>query len=226
MSCQQIFKVTSIYELRLSLFYIWLHLNGFVKLWGMQSLRQVIWGSINPWLLAGRERNWLNIPERLVCNTIGVSRNKLKFTSSSICQGHTQTCLSWLLFLDPNEGEDCLFLDVVVPGGVDQSSERKPVMVWIHGGSYLTGYRQQYIPTPLAVRGDVIVVTINYRLGIFGFLYSGQGKLYRQRISYTLHLLHNECIFRGGTMQPTTWQKQCDCYCRRLRWIYKVEGVS
>lgn len=66
--------------------------------------------------------------------------------------------------------EDCLFLDVVVPGGVSQSNGGKPVMVWIHGGGYFFGHRMQYIPAVLAAHGDVIVVTINYRVGIFGFL--------------------------------------------------------
>ena len=72
--------------------------------------------------------------------------------------------------------EDCLFLDVVVPGGAS-SDGKKPVMVWIHGGGYLYGHRMQYIPAVLATHGDVIVVTINYRLGIFGFLSDRRGIL-------------------------------------------------
>ena len=72
--------------------------------------------------------------------------------------------------------EDCLFLDVIVPGGVNHSETGKAVMVWIHGGGYLSGHRLQYPATPLAVRGDVIVVTINYRLGILGFLSNGTGE--------------------------------------------------
>ena len=71
--------------------------------------------------------------------------------------------------------EDCLFLDLVVPGGVGQSNSRMPVMVYIHGGAYIAGSRLDLIPTPLAVHGDVIVATINYRLGIFGFLFNGPG---------------------------------------------------
>lgn len=72
--------------------------------------------------------------------------------------------------------EDCLFLDIYIPRGVDQSSN-KPVMVWIHGGSYVLGHRMQYPAAGLAVHGDVIVVTINYRLGVFGFLSDGPGKI-------------------------------------------------
>ena len=50
-----------------------------------------------------------------------------------------------------------------------------PVMVYIHGGGYSAGSRLELIPTPLAVHGDIIVATINYRLGIFGFLFNGLG---------------------------------------------------
>ncbi len=67
------------------------------------------------------------------------------------------------------QGEDCLFLNVWTPAC---DGARRPVMVWIHGGAFVTGagsvgtYNGKY----LAARGDVVVVTINYRLGVFGFL--------------------------------------------------------
>ena len=70
--------------------------------------------------------------------------------------------------------EDCLFLDITVPGGVD-ASIKKPVMVWIHGGSYLTGTKNFYPGASLAKHGDVIIVAINYRLDILGFLSDGPG---------------------------------------------------
>lgn len=65
--------------------------------------------------------------------------------------------------------EDCLYLNVWT--AAKASRERRPVMVWIHGGGYTRGsgatptYNGEY----LASKG-VVVVTINYRLGIFGFL--------------------------------------------------------
>lgn len=64
--------------------------------------------------------------------------------------------------------EDCLTLNVWTPG-LDGA---RPVMVWVHGGAFVAGsgasaiYRGEH----LARRGDVVVVTINYRLGILGFL--------------------------------------------------------
>ncbi|MGI5940010.1 MAG: carboxylesterase/lipase family protein [Thermoleophilia bacterium] len=65
--------------------------------------------------------------------------------------------------------EDCLYLNVWSPAKA--STERLPVMVWIHGGSFETGAGSMavYDATTLAGRG-VVVVTINYRLGPLGFL--------------------------------------------------------
>lgn len=62
--------------------------------------------------------------------------------------------------------EDCLFLNVYTPS----EGEDLPVMVWIHGGAFITGSGgSSYEPSRL-VAEDVIVVTMNYRLGILGFM--------------------------------------------------------
>ncbi|KAL2796165.1 Carboxylesterase [Aspergillus keveii] len=75
--------------------------------------------------------------------------------------------------------EDCLFLDIYVPGNALRKRKSKvPVVVWIHGGAYVSGSKDQavksgyYNGTSLIKRADddLIVVTINYRLGAFGFL--------------------------------------------------------
>jgi para-nitrobenzyl esterase len=64
--------------------------------------------------------------------------------------------------------EDCLTLNVWTPG----LTGRRPVIVWLHGGAFLKGAGSQalYDGATLARRGDVVVVTANYRLGVFGFL--------------------------------------------------------
>jgi len=69
----------------------------------------------------------------------------------------------------PEQSEDCLTLNVWTPG-LDE--RRRPVMVWIHGGGFTsgTGSAPLYEGTALAEVGDVVVVTINYRLGALGFL--------------------------------------------------------
>jgi para-nitrobenzyl esterase len=72
-------------------------------------------------------------------------------------------------FTDPNFSEDCLYLNIWTPS---LSKDKKlPVMVWIHGGSNKAGwsYEPNYIGTKLAQQGQVIVVSIAYRLGVFGF---------------------------------------------------------
>ena len=63
--------------------------------------------------------------------------------------------------------EDCLTLNVWTP---PPSDEPRPVMVWIHGGSFINGSGDIYNARELASRGDIVVVTINYRLGALGFL--------------------------------------------------------
>jgi para-nitrobenzyl esterase len=73
------------------------------------------------------------------------------------------------------QSEDCLYLNVYAPAGASASGP-KPVMVWIHGGAFVIGSGAQsiYDARRLARRGDVVVVTVNYRLGAFGFLDLGQ----------------------------------------------------
>ena len=69
----------------------------------------------------------------------------------------------------PETSEDCLYLNVFTPG----TTGKRPVLVWIHGGGNITGAGSQrlYDGSELVRRGDVVIVTLNYRLGIFGFLH-------------------------------------------------------
>ncbi|MBB3753460.1 para-nitrobenzyl esterase [Mycolicibacterium sp. BK634] len=66
-------------------------------------------------------------------------------------------------------GEDCLNLNVWTPDGASRTHQ-KPVMVWIHGGGFLNGSADIYDARWLATQGDIVVVTVNYRLGTLGFL--------------------------------------------------------
>jgi para-nitrobenzyl esterase len=70
--------------------------------------------------------------------------------------------------LGARQDEDCLTLNIWAPPGADA----KPVMVWLHGGAYVLGSASQpvYDGSRLAGSGDVVVVTVNYRVGAFGFL--------------------------------------------------------
>lgn len=71
--------------------------------------------------------------------------------------------------------EDCLYLNVTVPAA-KRAAKKRPVLVWMHGGAFLGGSGSDYSAERLAVQGDAIVVTVNYRLGIFGYFgHSGLG---------------------------------------------------
>ncbi|MEV4123206.1 carboxylesterase/lipase family protein [Micromonospora sp. NPDC049645] len=68
----------------------------------------------------------------------------------------------------PSESEDCLYLNVTTPRSVARTP--RPVLVWLHGGDFRFGSGDAYGGQRLAAGGDVVVVTVNYRLGALGFL--------------------------------------------------------
>ncbi|MET7451646.1 carboxylesterase family protein [Streptomyces sp. NPDC005574] len=65
--------------------------------------------------------------------------------------------------------EDCLYLNVTAPD-TTRPHHPEPVVVWVHGGGFTSGTGSSYDAHRLATRGDVVVVTLNYRLGALGFL--------------------------------------------------------
>jgi para-nitrobenzyl esterase len=69
--------------------------------------------------------------------------------------------------------EDCLHLNIFAPLG---EAEPRPVIVWVHGGGFVQGAASDTVcdGTRLARSNDVVVVTLNYRLGALGWLYLGQ----------------------------------------------------
>ncbi|XP_068818431.1 neuroligin-4, X-linked isoform X1 [Capricornis sumatraensis] len=103
--------------------------------------------------------------------------------------------LDTLMTYVQDQNEDCLYLNIYVPTedganskknadditsndrGEDEDihdqNSKKPVMVYIHGGSYMEGTGNMIDGSILASYGNVIVITINYRLGILGFLSTG-----------------------------------------------------
>jgi len=94
----------------------------------------------------------------------------LETTAYSACayQGYSEL-EEWIGKPGP-ESEDCLFLNIWTPA-TDEG--KRPVMVWIHGGAFVIGTANDpmYDGAALAQRGDVVIVSINYRLGFFGFPY-------------------------------------------------------
>ncbi|XP_003793085.1 neuroligin-4, X-linked isoform X2 [Otolemur garnettii] len=83
--------------------------------------------------------------------------------------------LDTLMTYVQDQNEDCLYLNIYVPteDDIHEQNSKKPVMVYIHGGSYMEGTGNMIDGSILASYGNVIVITINYRLGILGFLSTG-----------------------------------------------------
>uniref|UniRef100_A0ABM0GKF6 Liver carboxylesterase 2-like n=1 Tax=Saccoglossus kowalevskii TaxID=10224 RepID=A0ABM0GKF6_SACKO len=80
-----------------------------------------------------------------------------------------------LIPIDKIQDEDCLHLNVFVP---KTQSGIKSVMMWIHGGGFVMGSgTEMYDATILSALNDVIVVTINYRLGVFGLFSTGDDEV-------------------------------------------------
>ena len=73
---------------------------------------------------------------------------------------------------DVGQSEDCLVLNVWTPAVDDQ---KRPVMVWFHGGGFAVfdGSAPVYDSPKMVKRGDVVVVTVNHRLNLFGYMYLG-----------------------------------------------------
>src|SRR6185295_15863847 len=66
----------------------------------------------------------------------------------------------------PNSNEDCLYLNVFT----SDTKAKLPVLVWFHGGGYFDGASNDYDAAKLVTRGKLVVVTMNYRLNLFGFM--------------------------------------------------------
>ena len=112
--------------------------------------------------------------------------------------------------------EDCLYLNVHVPRGVDRPM---PVMVFLHGGGFGQGDSGLYDPRPVSGRGDVIVVTANYRLGALGFLHrpglggrwAGNFGLADQQAALRW-VRRNIAAFGGDESNVTLWGESAGAY--------------
>jgi para-nitrobenzyl esterase len=76
---------------------------------------------------------------------------------------------------EASDDEDCLFLNVAVPKvagpkAAEQGRKPLPVLVWLHGGAFVGGSGTLYPLDYLARRGQMVVVSVNYRLGALGFM--------------------------------------------------------
>jgi len=72
---------------------------------------------------------------------------------------------------EASNNEDCLYLNVTAPyAGKPEPGRKRAVIVWLHGGAFVGGSSALYPLDTMAKSGDVVVVSMNYRLGAFGFM--------------------------------------------------------
>ena len=113
---------------------------------------------------------------------------------------HGNTCPS-----SSGGNEDCLFLNVYTANIIG----RRPVMVWIHGGSFNGGSGNSgNFPPDLYVPEDVVFVTLNYRLGVLGFLSTGDrfapGNYAMKDMILALKWVRNNILNFGGDPDNVT----------------------
>jgi para-nitrobenzyl esterase len=75
-------------------------------------------------------------------------------------------CAQPAYFGQGSTSEDCLYLNVTTPRG---HGRLRPVMVWLHGGAFALGGSDEFSALRLSTGADAVIVTVNYRLGVFGF---------------------------------------------------------
>ncbi|XP_024081737.1 neuroligin-4, Y-linked-like [Cimex lectularius] len=104
-----------------------------------------------------------------------------------------------------NQSEDCLYLNIYAPAGGSRENRRYPVLVYVHGESYQWSTGNVFDGTVLASYGGLVVVTINYRLGILGFLNANTDPYLRSPSNYglmdqiaALHWLQENIVYFGG----------------------------
>jgi para-nitrobenzyl esterase len=104
---------------------------------------------------------------------------------------------------EPVQSEDCLTLNVWTP---EPSGPPRPVLVFLHGGGFLTGSGglDWYDGAELARRGGLVVVTANYRLGALGFLYLDKGNLGLRDQIQALHWVRDNIAAFGGDPDAVT----------------------
>ncbi|GBM95017.1 Acetylcholinesterase-1 [Araneus ventricosus] len=118
------------------------------------------------------------------------------------CRQYTETPFPWY-FNDPYKSEDCLYLNTWAPADASPGNP-KPVMVFMHSGNWKFGSSSidYYSGVPLAALNGIVVVTFNYRLGVFGFLSSNTddapGNAGLWDIKELLEWVHKYIIYFGG----------------------------
>lgn len=111
---------------------------------------------------------------------------------------------------EASNNEDCLYLNVTVPFVQETVAVKRPVIVWIHGGGFVGGSSSLYRLDHLAKEAGAVVVSINYRLGVLGFMphpgfdadHNGAYALEDQRLA--MHWVRRNIAAFGGDPENIT----------------------
>ncbi|XP_031785231.1 neuroligin-4, Y-linked isoform X2 [Nasonia vitripennis] len=116
-----------------------------------------------------------------------------------------------------NQSEDCLYLNIYAPAmGMSEGGRKHPVLVFIHGESYEWGSGNTYDGSVLASYTDQIVITLNYRLGVLGFLNANVSPHTKARVANyglmdqiaALHWVQQNIEYFGGDPSNVTLMGQ------------------
>ncbi|WAQ93598.1 EST2E-like protein [Mya arenaria] len=124
-----------------------------------------------------------------------------------------------------SDNEDCLFLNLYVPTNKADTGDNHAVMIWMHGGGLSFGDGNMTAGTVLAGYGNVIVVTINYRLALFGFLNIGDERakgnmgLWDQRLAFQW-INENVGAFGGDPSRVTILGESAGAMSAHLHSLY------
>ncbi len=128
---------------------------------------------------------------------------------------HPSRCIQGVQFFPGPENtpdsEDCLYLNIIAPNKEIKAGNKYPIMFWVYGGGFLLGSAFEYEPAEICrnlVSRDVIVVVPQYRLGVFGFLSSGDkvlpGNLGLHDQIMALQWIHENIANFGGDSSRVT----------------------
>ncbi|XP_045181181.2 acetylcholinesterase-like [Mercenaria mercenaria] len=124
---------------------------------------------------------------------------------SAICQ---QIPSVEIPFITDHKSEDCLYLNVYVPDRPADITPGHAVMIWVYGGGFQEGGATTYDFSLLSITSNIIVVTINYRVGVFGFLSTGDDNAQGNYGLWDQHLafkwVHDNIEDFGGDNQRVT----------------------
>ena len=154
---------------------------------------------------------------------------KAAFTSSFTAQTMSPQCHQNSIDRSTSvivQSEDCLYLNILVPGTGIDTTKLKTVMIWIYGGGFQQGSQDPYTSSNFAALNDVILVTLNYRVSVFGFLSTGENLISGNYGLWDQHMaiqwVHDHIAnFGGDPNKVTIFGESAGAACVTYQALYK-----